>query len=417
MLALLPYLIAAILIVIGIFVIAFFWIRYSGSKHKLEYDPITKKWIYNHTWWAFVPPRCLAGVVGKQNQIEKSDVGGTIERGGGEILDLLHSVPGKVRNKTSDNSYDWSLEDGNEDWGFWQWYTGGAHFLGPKKELMVWAIHELRYVLKTIQVKNEQGEMEDKEVYGTDARHYETLFPYHSSALDVRVNEVNVKDLFTINFHLNLYQERKFPFRALKVDDPNARVSLAAEARVIDSAGDYTPEQILEGKETIKLDIAKSVDAMSSATEVEVGMTTSRAIMYHLDVNAAERAALKLKKDAELKNAVRVQNANTDKKVGIIEEKKKAAIQIIQAETDKKTKVTQARADKKVGILRNDVEADRTERVTLKIAREPNGPAVRAAEAYENNETVVVSGANLLTSLPSELLRPKVISPEEAGVA
>jgi regulator of protease activity HflC (stomatin/prohibitin superfamily) len=118
------------------------------------------------------------------------------------------------------------------------------------------------------------------------------------------------------------------------------------------------------------------------STEDQLGVSITLVTLFSIDPDEEERglrALLELKKKTELEQAARVQVANTD-----------AEVKVIEAKADKEVAVLAGQAEKEVGILVNDVAADKVTRVVLPIAQTPGGPQVRFAEAYEKNETVTI---------------------------
>ncbi len=372
----------ATLTVVGLVVGAIFWIRHSAEKYS-----ITDK-----RWWVFVPANTGALVVGKQNTNVRDNATGTVVRSGGPVFNLIHGIPGKKRKKISPDPMAWQMIEGEEDWGFWHWITGGAFFLGPWREIRVCTINELRYTKTTR--KNERGE--DEDVYGVESRTYDTLFPFFSGALAVDIKGAEAKGTFTVDIGLNFLWERTYFVRSvLRVADANAIITIMANARVVAITGTMKPEEILAGKQEVKEKIAKAVDSIIAEAEEQIGLSIFDTEVYHLDVNAKERALFELAERTKREQKARVQVAQAERRMVIIAKRGETAAQLLQAEMDKKTKVIEGEAARAVGLLANDVSADYVKRAILPVAKAPGGPAIRMAEAIEKtNIQVLTLGAD-----------------------
>ncbi len=344
--------------------------------------------VRNASWWFFIPGGMYAILVSKEN------VSTDIDKGGGGIVDVEHEVPGKVLNKKSHNFYDWKFEDGKENRGLLH-FLYGVHWKGPFRDLRLNIDKSFRFGLES-KKSDDTGELEEKdgkekrkskqkvadqEGYHVFPQVIQSEYVFFSGQQAVEVNAAETKGAFALDIKYNIIWERIYPVRAiLRVADSNATLSEMSEAKTIALTGTHDPDYYLSGTKEAKAELVKEVKDISTAAEEQLGLCITSVTLFSIDPDKKEvglRALLELAKKTELEQAARLKVATASKQAAITEAEGIAeSIRLL------------AEANKTRGTLENDVSADRVQRVTLAIAREPGAAAIRAAEAYENNKTV-----------------------------
>ncbi|HEY4490041.1 MAG TPA: SPFH domain-containing protein [Candidatus Paceibacterota bacterium] len=303
--------------------------------------------------WFFTPGNTYALLVRKGN--ETTD----LTEGGGGIVGIAHDIPGHRLIIPADNNlFNAEFVEGEEDRGLLH-RLYGVHWKGPFKDLRRNALRSFRY-----------GRKDKEETYHVFPEDQKTKFVFFSSNQAVKVDNAETAGAFGLDIIYNIIFERKHPVKAIvRVADANAVLSQKAEARTIALTGSKPPDYYLYGDVKQKEELTDAIEGIAGDTLSQLGIFITDASLFSIDPDEAEK---KLRELLQLAEKTRLEQA--------------AKIQV--AEADKKVTILAGEAAKEVQMLANEADEDRVNRVILPVAREPGGPAVRFAEAYESNETV-----------------------------
>ncbi len=320
-------------------------------------------------FWIIVPANCYVNVTTWANKT------GDMTKGGGGITDVLHNVPGKKIEKTSPDQMQWNFVKGRERRGL-LFLLFGMQWIGPFRTLRTNVIRRFRYSKKrgaagsTTSVGNP---MEDYEVQHDDLT---TRFVPYSGDQAILINDAETKDVFELNFLLNIVEENVYPVRAIRVSDPNAILAGMIKEQVNAVTGQEKPEYFIKASaESTK----KIVDAAMTATvdsEEEIGKRIDRVTLVETGMDPNDRKLFELEAETTRKNAAAIAEANKNKEIAIID----------------------AAGYEEAQMKRNVADADRVKTVMLPMAESDRTVAVRKWEAYENNETITthVEGGNVV---------------------
>jgi len=299
--------------------------------------------------WVFVPTNTFALVTTEQNP----DV--DLTKGGGRLASVVHSIPGKKLNMSNSDPMEWFFEDGNESHGLLN-HLLGVQWIGPFRYLQENIIKSFRYTRDAQQTELSVRPKESK-----------TRFVFYTSEQAVEVKSAETKDIFEIKVVFNIILANMFPVRAvLKVADSNAVLSQLVEAETLIIAGAHDIKDFLSGNATLKNDLVVAVKNTRSVAQRQVGTDILEVNLLGLDPTDKTRTVLELKSVTELENAAL----------------------IARAEAEKRRRIIEAQGRKEAQILITDGDADRVQRVTLEIGRNPGAITVNGQEAYRYNGTV-----------------------------
>lgn len=303
--------------------------------------------------WFFVPGNTYALLVRKGNE--------TVDptEGGGAIVGVAHDIPGHRQEIPADgNLFEAGFLLGEENRGLLH-RLYGVHWKGPFKALRLNKLRSFRY-----------GRKDKEETYHIFPEDQKTKYVFFSSNQAVKVDNAETQGAFGLDIIYNVNFERTLPVKAVvRVADANAVLSQKAEAKTIALTGSKPPEYYLYGPETQKEELSRAVIGIKDEALREIGITITDASLFRIDPDEAER---KLRELLQLEEKTRLEQA--------------AKIQV--AEADKRVLILTAEGRKEARILEVDAEEQHVTRVLKPTAETPGGPAVRFAEAYENNETL-----------------------------
>jgi regulator of protease activity HflC (stomatin/prohibitin superfamily) len=311
--------------------------------------------------WTFNPANTFALVVTEE------DESGSGMKGGGNIVKILHAVPGhRLIDKDPNpmNHFLEKIEEGKD--------PSHDNFLFQK--LGVQDMGSVFFTLRTNMDKRARFTREtDKptEELHTVTKVNKTQHVFFTGEMTVTIKEADTADKIYLDFEIDFVFERKFPARSvLRVADAPALLTSFVE-NIVNNQTVSRPVADFYGGEDAKAnreELARLIDneGLKELVERELGLDITSVSIRSVEIDPAYRALFAKKTEAE-KNA--------------------EALSITVKNAAENT-VTTAEADKQAKILRNDAEADHIARVTVPTASSELSVRVREAEAYENNNTV-----------------------------
>jgi regulator of protease activity HflC (stomatin/prohibitin superfamily) len=315
-------------------------------------------------YWAFNPGNTFNIIVTEE------DESGSGSEGGGNIVDSRHAVGGARLNKNDPNYMNWEIIEGEEDpehntWLFWK--------LG---------VQPMGSIFYTTRVNIDRRlrftrEKEEDELHNVN-KIRETRNVFYTGELTVVVKEADTADKLGVNFEIDFTFKRQFPVRSvLKLADSAAFLTSSVEKIVNSETVELPAEAYIGGKGTDATEGSRQhredlVRAIKDNHEFKqeildaIGFNITAVSLRDVSMTPAHRRLLEMKVEAEK-----------------LKEKK-----IIDAQGDREKMIIAAQGEKEAGILINDKDADRVERVIKPTAETERTTAVRWAEAYEKNSTV-----------------------------
>ena len=302
--------------------------------------------------WTFVPANTFAFVTGKGNE------SGSIENGGGGIVDIIHNVPGKRLVKTSPDKMKWKFVDGVERRSILFLFLD-VIWIGPFRTLRTNKIHRFRFGKKSDEEVDEDHLMSGDLV---------TKYVPFSGEQAVSIKKAETKSIFGLDIIFNVIQEKTLPLKSvIRLADSSAFLSSMIKEKVIGITGTESPEYFLKGPEANKKKLVKAAEKVSKAAFEELGTTMTEVTIAALDPDEKNRELFEL------------------------DERRKR-----EGQADLTKATFAAKAKKKD----NDADADRVERVIKPSAENDRTVKVAQAEAYRYNTTVTVVGATPMTQVP-----------------
>ena len=291
----------------------------------------------NPTLVTFVPAQKHAQVTTKSNKITDAT------KGGGNIIDVIHSIPGKKLDKSPIDHMNWHYKEGKESRGI-LYHLLGIHFIGIFRYLRLNDVRTFRF-----------GRKDGESVYRLQAKSDQTRFVFFSGQHDIHIENVETTGIFKINLLFNLIYEETFPVRVrLRTADPYAVLTMMVTRLVISKVGGTDPKLFI-AEETRQQELTDAIQAIAPVVEEQLGITIKKVTLADVAFDSDTQRLLELEKKTEIEN---------------------------------KAKIAIAEADRDAQVARNTGDADRVERVVKPAAENDRTVAVRVAEAYERNTVV-----------------------------
>ncbi len=273
---------------------------------------------------------------------------GEMTKGGGNVVNLLHAIPGHFVDKTSANEMDWEIKKGDEP----EHHTLAYRRLGVQKMGSIYYTvrsnvdRRLRFTRKSGQDSYQVQPSDDT-----------IKFVPFSGELSVVIEESDTADGLAIDLEFDFIFERVFPIRSvLRLADSPAFLTSMIEQLVNNATSVRPSMDYLGGPESGKLKQQLADDAekvIADPALKEIGLRITKGTLRSVTMRPEYRSILQQQVEAE----------------------KAAAAALIKAENDRK-----------IRMMQNDTDADRVERVTIPSSTNPLRVAARFAEALEKNE-------------------------------
>lgn len=324
--------------------------------------------------WTFNPANTFALVVTEE------DKSGSGMQGGGNIVKILHAVPGHILVKDGADPMNHYLEKLKEG-------IDPDHDNLLFQKLGVQDMGSIFFTLRTNIDKRARFSRETDrptEELHTVTKVYKTQHVFFTGDMTVKVEKADTKDKIWLDFEIDFVFERKYPARSVvRVADAPALLTSFVENIVNNETVSRPVTDFYGGDEAKKKreELAKLIDEDSVFKEMvrrELGLDITSVSIRSVEVDPAYRELFAKKTKAE----------------------KEAEALSITVNNAAKNTVTTAEAEKLAKILRNDAEADHIARVVVPTATNELAVRVREAEAYENNETVTTFAPGKETFVP-----------------
>ena len=303
----------------------------------------------NPTFVTFVPAQMHALVTTKSSKITDAT------KGGGNIVNVIHAIPGKRLDKSPVDHMDWHYKDGKESRGL-LYYLLGIQFIWPFRYLRLNDVRTFRF-----------GRKDEESKYSIMAKSQQTRYVFFSGQHDIQVESAETIGILKINLLFNLIYEETFPVRVrLRTADPYAILTMMVTRLVIGKVGGIDPK-LLIAEEVRQQELADAIQAIAPMVEEQLGIKVKKVTLADVAFDSETQRLLELEKKTEIEN---------------------------------KAKVAIAEAERDAQVARNTGDADRVARVIIPAARDERTVAVRVAEAYEKNETVTTFAPGANTMIP-----------------
>ena len=305
----------------------------------------------NPTLAVFVPAQMHALVTTKSNKITD------VTKGGGNVVDVVHSIPGKILNDSDPDHMNWFYEDGKEPRGV-LYHLFGIEIIGFFRYLRLNDVRTFRW-----------GRMDNENEYHMQAKNLQTRYVFFSGQHDMDFKGVESGAMLKLDLRFNIVYEEKYPVRVrLRTADPYAVLTMMVNRLVISLVGSTEDPKMLVSDKQLQAAMAKSIqDEVSVEVLKQLGIEIKFVNLTEIDFDANTKRLLELEATTNLEN---------------------------------KARVSVAQNAKEVQILANDADADRIERVIKPAAENDRTVRVREAEAYERNKVVTVYAPGAKTMLP-----------------
>ncbi len=325
--------------------------------------------------WTFINLQTFGIVVTEDDRTPAGD------RGGGNVVDLLHAVPGKVLVKTDPDPMEWYFERGAD--------PEHDNFLFRK--LGVQDMGSIFYTLRTNVDKHARyarptdvptGELQ------TVTKVNESRMTFYSFELTVTIKDSDTKDRIPIQFEIDFVCERIYPLKSVvRVADAPALLT-SFVSNIVNNETSTQEVTLYYGGDETKKAREKLCHTIASDSEFqekvrkELGLDITSVSIRSVDVDAKYKAMLAKKVEAE----------------------KEAEAKTIEVVAAARNTVTKAKAAAEAKMLDNEAEANRVNTVLLPLAQNERTVALRFAEAYEKNTNVTTfaPGAHTIFPLPSD---------------
>lgn len=324
----------------------------------------------NPTFNVLVPAQMHGLVV-----TESSGEADTTKGGGGNVVDIVHSIPGKYINKKPVDMMDWRYEDEDDEHVESRtifYFLLGLQFIGLFRYLRLNKVRTFRW-----------GRKDDENVYHMQAESKSTRYVFFSGQHDIDLKDIETRSMLKLNMLINVIYEETYPVRVrLRTADPYAVLTMKVTRLAIALIGAHEDPKALVQEKSLQDQLAQDIKKeVSGDAETELGLSIVNVTLADISFDEKTRTLLERLATAE----------------------KEAEANLVTAKNLADQEVAKAEGDKKARILRNDGDADRVERVIKPAAENPLTVRVREAEAYENNETVTTfaPGARTMVPLPS----------------
>lgn len=304
----------------------------------------------NPTFVTFVPAQMHALVTTKSSKVTDAT------RGGGNVVNVVHAIPGRRLDKSPADPMNWQYKDEKESRGI-LYYLLGIQFIGPFRYLRLNDVRTFRF-----------GRKDEESKYSIMAKSQQTRYVFFSGQHDVQVESAETVGILKINLLFNLLYEENFPVRVrLRTADPYAVLTMMVTRLVISKVGGADPKVLIANQNNEQQGLTDAIQDIASVVEEQLGIKVKKVTLADVAFDTDTQRLLELEKKTEIEN---------------------------------KAKVAIAEADRDARIARNTGDADRVTRVIIPAARDERTVAVRVAEAYENNETVTTFAPGANTMIP-----------------
>lgn len=319
-------------------------------------------------YWTFTPANTFTIIVTEE------DGSGDGMSGGGNIVDVLHAVPGKRLVKISPDSMNWAfIDDEDSDHGF-LFRTLGVQSMGSIfRTTRVNLEQRTRYTREQgiPSDKRPEARATSKEELHNVTKGKKSRSVFYTGELTIVVKEADTADRLGVNFEIDLIFARRFPVRSvLRIADTPAFLDSLTQRVVNSETSTRNAEDFIGGPDT-KTNRNNLITSIKNDIKVEVlielGLEITSVSLRDVSMTDDQRKFLELKMQTE----------------------KKAEALVIEA-TGKR--------DAQIAI--NTGDADRITRVIIPAARDERTVRVREAEAYERNPVVTTYAPGSSTMLP-----------------
>ena len=303
----------------------------------------------NPTFVTFVPAQTHALVTTKSNRVTD------VTKGGGNVVDVIHAIPGKRLDRSPADSMNWKYKDGKEPRGI-LYYLLGIQFIGPFRYLRLNDVRTFRF-----------GRKDEEVGYHIMAKNQQTRYVFFSGQHDIQMEGVETTGILKINLLFNLIYEEIYPVRVrLQTADPYAVLTMMVTRLVISKVGGTNPRELIS-QELKQQQLADDIQAIAPVVEEQLGIKVKKVTLADVAFDTDTQKLLELETRTEIESVA---------------------------------KVRVAIADRDAQMRRNEGDADRVERVIKPAAQDERTVAVRVAEAYENNKVVTTYAPGTDKMLP-----------------
>lgn len=267
-----------------------------------------------------------------------------VTKGGGNVVNVVHSIPGKRLDKSPVDPMNWYYKDGKESRGILYYLLGIQ---------IIWFFRYLRFNdVRTFRY----GRKDEEREYTMQAKSQQTRYVFFSGQHDVQMDHVETIGILKVSLRFNIIYEETYPVRVrLRTADPYAVLTMMVTRLAISMMGGTDPKEFIQKKD-LQEALANTIQAIASHdVEEQLGITIKKVTLADVSFDDETMKVL------ELEIRTRLQN--------------EAAVAV-------------ATKDRDVQILINTGDADRIERVIKPAAENERTVAVRVAEAYERNKVV-----------------------------
>ena len=316
-------------------------------------------------YWTFTPANTFALIVTEE------DESGDGMSGGGNVVNVLHAVPGQVLEKNDPDTMKWEFKDGEDpDHGF-LFRTLGVQSMGN--------------IFYTTRVNLDRrlrfAREKEKEELHAVTKVNKTRNVFYTGELTVVIKEADTADKLGLNFEIDFIFARKFPVRSvLRLADSAAFLTSLVEkiinnATVLKPAEDYIGGVDVQTNRENLIRLIKEDPDFNEEIPREIGLKITSVSLRDISMTPIQRGFLEMK---------------------------------VKAEKEGDAKVITAERERDAQIARNTGDADRVERVIKEIARDPLSVSARWADAHERNgtlTTVVYGGSNAVVPVGGDMDR------------
>ena len=309
--------------------------------------------------------------------VTNDDESGDGMTGSGNIVNLLHAIPGKRIDRRSPDNMKWKFVDSNEedpDHGF-LYRTLGVQSMGNIfYTTRVNLDRRVRYAREEkVNVKDAEIRTSTKEELHNVTKVNKSRSIFYTGELTVEIKEADTADKLGLNFEIDLIFARRFPIRSvLRLADSAAFLTSLVETIVNNTTVAKPADEYIGGKDAQKNrrklinDIEGDPDFRKKILD-EIGLEITAVSLRDVSMLPDQRRLLQLK---------------------------------ISAEKAAEAKVIEEKGDRDAQLARNEGDADRVTRVIIPAAQDGYTVAVRGYEAYERNNVVTTYAPGTEKMLP-----------------
>lgn len=309
----------------------------------------------NPTLAVIAPAQMHAYVTTKNEPLTTTAKGG----GGGQIVDVIHAIPGRRLNKSHRDPMEWHYEKKKQIRGIF-YHLFGIQFIWLFRYLRLNSVRTFRYGRKS-------GEKE----YHMMSEDSVTRFVHFSGQHDMLIEHAETKEMLKVDLRLNILFEETYPVKVrLRTADPYAVMTMMVRRVLIRILGGVDPKKLISD-EKLQKKLAEDVMKFSGKiVEDHLGITITRVTLddVHFDTDTTELL--------ERESRARLE----------------AEANLITAKNDAEQEIARAEGRKKAQILDNDADEDGIKRVVKRAAADNKiadlYAKIRMAEAIEKNTTI-----------------------------